>query len=622
MPQTRHRTLFEGVAGGAMPEESVLAPTLGPEFENAKAQVEAEMNSLGMVSPRPLSLDELRSYEKRNIAVGWRHSVEFGDDEYEIDILLPKLFPWRPIRIAVFPNKFPTWPHVERDGVLCLMRSSDDLNFRDSAGVLRYLLREALKLVLWVKDGKANKDFEEDILSHWGYVDNGNGINVISLVDPKPPSRIVRLCRHSSHYVIADREDFLRKWMAARYQRMPRDFKVETASLVWLDRIPRPRSFPTTGASLCKLLCSATKGSDKVIFDTLSDRKSELVVAFGMRTEHGPAITSAVASNRGKPVLDLLVTPRRGFRKGKASRRAALILSLRAAEVKMEHLKRADPSWIHGRDSDPHSLELRKKKVAIVGCGSVGGTVAVHLAKAGVGNIALIDHDMLEWPNISRHELGASSVGFGKAEALASKIRVDFPHIKVYPFPVSIEAFLSKESDFLKQADLVISAAGSWGADLRIDAWQQGAKASVPVLYGWLEGHASAGHAILIGGPPDSIRFGFDSTGLPSFRVIKDAHLGPTGREPGCGGEFQPYGPVELAMANGIIANLALEVLLEDVTEPCHRVWVAPERVAKAVGDEWSPDFLRDPGLVSRHGFVFERPWPRTDAGMNETVAI
>ena len=575
------------------------------------------MNSLGMVSPRPLSLDELRSYEKRNIAVGWRHSVEFGDDEYEIDILLPKLFPWRPIRIAVFPNKFPTWPHVERDGVLCLMRSSDDLNLTDPAGVLKYLLRETSNLILRVKDGKANKDFQEDILSHWRRCKN----RIISLIEPNPPSRVIKLCRLPYDYVIADDEHFLRNWMATRYGRMPREFNVEAACLVWLDSPPIPSKYPKDGESLSRLLCSAIKGSDKVIHDTISGGADELVIAFGMSTDHGPAVTCAVASNGGAPVRDLLVPPGRGDRKGAASMKATLMRSLRSAEVRTESVERADPSWIHGRDSNPHSADLRKKKVAIVGCGSVGSSVLMHLAKAGVGKFYLIDHDSLAWPNVGRHELGASAVGYKKAEALASKIRVDFPHANAIYFNMDIAEFLDNYPDFHEYVDLVISVASSWGADQRVDAWQHGAKPAVPVLYGWLEGHASAGHAVLIGGPPDSIRFGFDSTGLPNFRVIKGTHLGPTGREPGCGGEFQPYGPVELAMVNGIIANLALEALLEDVTEPCHRVWVAPERLAKAVGDEWTPDFLRDPGPLSRHGFVFERPWPRTGAGMNETVA-
>lgn len=45
------------------------------------------------------------------------------------------------------------------------------------------------------------------------------------------------------------------------------------------------------------------------------------------------------------------------------------------------------------------------------GLGSGGASIAVELAKAGVGNFALVDFDRLELHNISRHIAGVNELG-------------------------------------------------------------------------------------------------------------------------------------------------------------------------------------------------------------------
>jgi hypothetical protein len=63
---------------------------------------------------------------------------------------------------------------------------------------------------------------------------------------------------------------------------------------------------------------------------------------------------------------------------------------------------------------------LSDKRVLIVGCGSLGGSVAMMLAKAGVGCLTLVDKDNLEAANIQRHVLGKEHVGKAKVDALKS----------------------------------------------------------------------------------------------------------------------------------------------------------------------------------------------------------
>ena len=54
---------------------------------------------------------------------------------------------------------------------------------------------------------------------------------------------------------------------------------------------------------------------------------------------------------------------------------------------------------------------IAEKKVGIVGLGSGGGFVALSLAMSGVRNFILVDNDILEPGNVTRHVADLRDVG-------------------------------------------------------------------------------------------------------------------------------------------------------------------------------------------------------------------
>ncbi len=72
---------------------------------------------------------------------------------------------------------------------------------------------------------------------------------------------------------------------------------------------------------------------------------------------------------------------------------------------------------------DPAFARLKEAKVAVVGCGSVGSKVAVHLARSGVGQFVLVDGDLLASGNLVRNELDWRAVGMHKSQALATRLQ-------------------------------------------------------------------------------------------------------------------------------------------------------------------------------------------------------
>jgi molybdopterin/thiamine biosynthesis adenylyltransferase len=65
---------------------------------------------------------------------------------------------------------------------------------------------------------------------------------------------------------------------------------------------------------------------------------------------------------------------------------------------------------------------MAKKRVIILGCGSVGSLVALELARAGVKHFLLVDADVVEYHNVCRHQCGIEDVGDIKVHALKRRI--------------------------------------------------------------------------------------------------------------------------------------------------------------------------------------------------------
>jgi len=73
-----------------------------------------------------------------------------------------------------------------------------------------------------------------------------------------------------------------------------------------------------------------------------------------------------------------------------------------------------------------HSV-LAARKVAVVGCGSLGSKIAVSLARSGVGGFLLVDDDLFMPDNLVRHDLDWREIGTHKAESVANRIQLVNP---------------------------------------------------------------------------------------------------------------------------------------------------------------------------------------------------
>lgn len=113
---------------------------------------------------------------------------------------------------------------------------------------------------------------------------------------------------------------------------------------------------------------------------------------------------------------------------------------------------------------------LEKKRVLIVGLGSGGASIAVELAKAGVGKFSLIDFDRIELHNISRHIAGVNELGRLKTNVVKDAILAKNPYASVDTFVFDMNNELAVTEEEIIKSDLIIAATDSLSSRYNLNA--------------------------------------------------------------------------------------------------------------------------------------------------------
>ena len=139
---------------------------------------------------------------------------------------------------------------------------------------------------------------------------------------------------------------------------------------------------------------------------------------------------------------------------------------------------------------------LHQKRVALIGCGSVGGFIALSLVRSGILNITLIDPDQFKPENSFRHVLG--NKGGDKAETLKEEIEKTYPYVKVKSFMGKAENLLLNAIILPENFDAIIIAIGDETVSLQLNEFLH-KENNPPVIYTWLEPYNIGGHVLISG---------------------------------------------------------------------------------------------------------------------------
>ncbi len=135
--------------------------------------------------------------------------------------------------------------------------------------------------------------------------------------------------------------------------------------------------------------------------------------------------------------------------------------------------------------SEDECLILQKAKVAVVGCGGLGGFIIEHLGRLGVGSITAVDDDVFDETNLNRQLLSTEAlIGKPKAEAAAERMKAINSEVKLSGLVCRMNSENAKE--ILGGHDIVMDALDNIESRLLLEDTCQAL--GIPLIHGAIGG--------------------------------------------------------------------------------------------------------------------------------------
>ena len=401
-----------------------------------------------------------------------------ADDGIPCEVQLdPTFFDLPRIRLLEIPPELPNAvPHLGAEGGLCyLAKGTVVLDIYDPVGQSLACLQRAAAVLGQILKGEMIEDLAEEFFAYWGgwpcFVD-------MQGEDLGRQNCIVAQANGNPLWFITDNEDrTTRKLHSLGYQVTDKTvltYRVKTTAQ------PRPLTShwpPETVGDVLAWQSTLDPRCRRKIHERIKEGQSKKANGVLIIIE-SPLMTYGFAV-----LFDHQVS-----RKTKLADRKDSSFGLKVMPVSVI---RIDDRYLAQRNI-PKSKTLAGKRIALVGCGTIGGYLSDMLVKAGAGScggkLTLVDFDGLLPQNIGRHRLGFPDLLSNKAEAMAKELKRLSPGVEVHALPVDVrQAQLGK-------LDLLIDATG----EESLGHWLCGRyRAPTPMLSVWIEGPGTAVRALL-----------------------------------------------------------------------------------------------------------------------------
>ncbi len=560
--------------------------------------------ALALLQPVTTRSDEAASYY-------FPLPVDYTGTERRLRISFPRNFPRGGLRLTVEPSPWLIWPHAMEVG-LCLHGFQE----RPVMGTPEYVVSDSLarlrKIVSLSQMGSCaaarDAEFRREITSYWSRQQGLSLQNLILLDRPQAASKLFALS--DPRQALPSGQETV--WLATDLSSLKRHCKRT------IGRSPRMRApeapgfyaklqsypdlrIPAPELLLTWLIPHLAPGDSTQLLAWFNERGSlpNRWIALELPGDAGAPIYCLNVRAYG-PQLD------RGskFYLRSARRRPAVAVSHPPVLIRATTLDVLDRTEILSRDLSGVAQNLEAARVVCVGVGSLGSTIALQLARSGVGHLTLIDPDHLVSANLGRHVLGADDLGLAKAEALQERIRKDLPTTEVAAFADFAEVVMYQNPEVFDKADLVVVTTADWQSEVAL--WSSKSNGtSWGLLQAWSEPHTQVGHLLLAPSGAFDARGLFTENGEFRHKFTEWPEGGVVAL-PACGESFIPGGSLGMVNIASMVSQAALRALSGGTGAP---IWVSninsPHDVATLGGQYLGPELPA--GMQQAQ---LERDWP------------
>lgn len=398
---------------------------------------------------------------------------------FPCEVLLdPTFFELPRIRLLEIPAELPkAVPHLGAEGDLCyLAKGTVVLDIYDPVGQSLACLQRAATVLGQILSGSMIEDLAEEFFAYW------NGWLCFVDMQGEDLGRQNCIVAHANGrplWFISDNESRTKEKLNSLGYKVTDKavltYRVKTTAQ------PRPLTShwpPETVADILAWQSVLDPRCRRKIHERIKEAESKKANGVLIVIE-SPLMTYGFAVVFDKQPL---------AQKTKLCNRKDLSYRLKVMPVSMI---RIDDRYL-ARRNIPKSKTLAGRKIALIGCGTIGGYLSDMLVKAGAGTcggkITLVDFDFLLPQNIGRHRLGFPDLLSNKAEAMAKELKRLSPSAEIRALPVDVRQAQ------LGQIDLLIDATG----EESLGHWLCSRyRAPTPMLSVWIEGPGTAVRALL-----------------------------------------------------------------------------------------------------------------------------
>lgn len=147
-------------------------------------------------------------------------------------------------------------------------------------------------------------------------------------------------------------------------------------------------------------------------------------------------------------------------------------------------------------DRAPFAERIGHAKVSLIGCGAVGWSVAMHLARSGVRQFSLYDADRLHAANLARIGAFLPAVGRLKVTALAAQLEAVAPGVRAVAHPGQVGLNFGPQALLADRPDLIVNLTAE---TLSTDETNLAALAlEIPALFAWVSDGVTAGRILRV----------------------------------------------------------------------------------------------------------------------------